>query len=102
MIQRGDEPYRWPTFLRLDHPELHGGYLVVPAKPTGSRARCRVSSAAPLAYLYEIGSEFEPENELRLAAGHYDATHLVWSFSGEVSGLSGITEPTTLEIKSPQ
>ncbi|NBE96319.1 hypothetical protein FE391_23030 [Nonomuraea sp. KC401] len=96
MIRREAELYRWPTFLRLDRPEVHGGYLVVPAKPTRSRARCKASRAAPLAYLYEIGSEFEPENELRLAVGHYDATHLVWSFSGEVSGLTGITEPTTL------
>jgi hypothetical protein len=28
-----------------------------------------------------------------MAAGHYDETNLVWSFSGEVTGIVGLTEP---------
>jgi hypothetical protein len=87
--------YRWPTFLRLDRPELFGNELVIPAKPAESRSRTRVSHSAPLAYLYELDSEFEPENEVRLAAGHYDMANMVWSFSGEVPGVIGITEPTS-------
>jgi hypothetical protein len=86
---------RWPTFLRLDRPELDGNEMVIPPSPTESRARTRGSPSAPFGYLYELGNEFEPETEVRLPAGHYDADELVWCFSGDVPGIIGITEPTT-------
>ncbi|GAA2431276.1 hypothetical protein GCM10010191_51280 [Actinomadura vinacea] len=92
---RPSVPLRWPTFLRLDRPELDGTEMVIPARPTESRARTRTSGSAPLAYLYELDNEFEPETVVRLPAGHYDADELVWSFSGDVPGIIGITEPTT-------
>ncbi|MFC9977085.1 hypothetical protein ACFVH6_39910 [Spirillospora sp. NPDC127200] len=86
---------RWPTFLRLDRPELDGNEIVIRAGPVESRARTRNARSAPLAYLYELVSEFEPDTEVRLAAGHYDAENMVWVFSDEVPGIVGITQPTS-------
>jgi hypothetical protein len=87
-----------PTFLRLDRPELEGGNtMVVRAVPAADRERRRTSSAAPLAYLFELVSPHEPDTDRRMAAGHYDETNLVWSFSGEITGIVGLTEPMTPE-----
>ena len=94
-MTRGTGPLDPPPFLRLDPPELDGGDLVVRARPTESRARTRTSPRAPLAYLYERPDEHEPERTTRLAAGHYDRTSLTWTFSGDIPGIIGITEPTS-------
>ncbi|QKW35821.1 hypothetical protein HUT06_18735 [Actinomadura sp. NAK00032] len=94
-MTRGARPLDPPSFLRLDPPELDGGDLVVRARPTASRARTRTSPSAPLAYLYEAPDEHEPEHTTRLAAGHYDTTTLTWSFSGDIPGIIGLTEPTS-------
>lgn len=81
------------TFLRLDRAELQDGNLVIRAVDSGVRAHHRLGPQAPLAYLYEQADSEEPEADLVLAAGHYDQSELVWSFSGEVSGIIGLTEP---------
>lgn len=87
-----------PTFLRLDRPELEGGHtMVVRAVPAADRERRRTSSAAPLAYFFEFVSPFEPDTDRRMAAGHYDEANQVWSFSGEITGVVGLTEPMTPE-----
>lgn len=93
MVQRWIQGLAWPTFLRLDRPELQGSMLVVRGRPRAARARRRLDPGTPLGYLYERESAFEPESDLVLAAGHYDRARMVWSFSGEVTGITGITEP---------
>jgi hypothetical protein len=82
-----------PAFLRFDPPELQDGSLVVRAVPASLREGRRVARGSPLGYLYEQEPEDEPEHDLTFTAGHYDEDNLVWSFSGEVTGIIGITEP---------
>ncbi len=84
---------RQPAFLRFDPPELQDGSLVVRAVPAGVREHRRQGPGTPLAYLYEV-VEGEPERDLRFTAGHFDEVNLVWSFSGEITGIAGITEPS--------
>ncbi|WP_018653834.1 hypothetical protein [Actinomadura flavalba] len=87
--------HRWPTFLRLDRSELDGDVMVVPARPSVSRARTRTSATAPFAYLFDHDNAYEPEAELRMTAGRFDPVEQTWIFSGQITGLIGITEPTT-------
>jgi hypothetical protein len=82
-----------PPFLRFDPPELQDGSLVVRAVPAALRAHRRQGPGTPLGYLYEV-VEGEPERDLRFAAGHFDEANLVWSFSAEITGIAGITEPS--------
>ncbi|WP_214403257.1 hypothetical protein [Pseudonocardia lacus] len=83
-----------PTFLRMDRPELTAdNVMIVRAVPPADRQRRRTSSSAPLAYLFETVSPYEPDSDVELNAGHYDRTNLVWSFSGEVTAIVGLTEP---------
>lgn len=84
-----------PAFLRFDPPELHEGSMVIRAVPADVRERRRLAGGAPLAYLYEVVSQWEPEQDLVFTAGHFDETNLVWSFSGEVTGIFGITQPSS-------
>ncbi|MFD0974560.1 hypothetical protein [Plantactinospora endophytica] len=82
------------TFLRLDRAELtDGSTLFLRAVPAQARQRRRFGSTVPLGYLYEQPPESEPAHDMTLSAGHYDETNLVWSFSGEVTGIAGLTEP---------
>lgn len=91
-----------PTFLRLDRPELEDATtMVVRSVPPAERERRRLSPVAPLAYLFETVTPYEPEHDVRLDAGHYDETNLVWSFSGEISAIVGLTEPMTPERDTP-
>ncbi|TDE37203.1 hypothetical protein [Actinomadura sp. 6K520] len=83
-----------PAFLRFDRPEIQEGSLVVRAVPADVRAHRRQARGTPLAYLYEVVSEGEPEHDLVFTAGHFDEAGLVWRFSGEVTGIPGITEPS--------
>jgi hypothetical protein len=82
-----------PPFLRFDPPELHDGALVVRAVAAEDRERRRLAPSAPLGYLYETVSPGEPDHDLTFTAGHFDESALVWSFSGEVTGIGGISEP---------
>ena len=82
-----------PAFLRFDRPELTGGALVIRAVPDLVRQRRRYSDEVPLAYLYEVVSRYDPDVDVVMTAGHYDAAALVWRFSGELAGITGITEP---------
>ncbi len=82
------------AFLRFDPPELQDGAFVVRAVPAGLRARRRQGPGTPLGYLYEV-VEGEPDSDVRFAAGHFDEVNLVWSFSAEVTGIAGITEPSS-------
>jgi hypothetical protein len=81
-----------PAFLRFDRPELQDGAFVIKAVPAVLRASRQRGLGTPLAYLYEV-AEDEPEEDQRFAAGHFDEINLVWSFSAEVTGIAGITEP---------
>jgi hypothetical protein len=81
-----------PTFLRFDRPELEAGRLVVRAVPEPVRAHRRVSPAIPLGYRYEVRIEHEPVRDFAVTAGHFDQENLVWSFSGELDGILGLTE----------
>ncbi len=81
-----------PAFLRFDRPELQDGAFVIKAVPAALRTSRREGPGTPLGYLYEV-AEDEPEEDLRFAAGHFDEVNLVWSFSAEVTGIAGITEP---------
>jgi hypothetical protein len=90
-----------PTFLRLDRPELIGNNLVVKAVSRDTRERRRVAGTAPLAYLYQHTQGDELESDLKMSAGHYDQANLVWSFSGEVSGIIGLTEPFSPAEETP-
>lgn len=85
------------VFLRFDPPELHEGMLVVRAVPGALRERRRHAAASPLGYLYEQVSPGEPERDLAFTAGRYDEDALVWEFSGEVTGIAGITESSSPE-----
>ncbi|WP_146087427.1 hypothetical protein [Thermomonospora echinospora] len=85
----------FPAFLRFDPPELQDGSMVIRAVPADVRERRRLAHGSPLAYLYEVVSEWEPEQDVVFTAGHFDETNLVWSFSGEVTGIFGITQPTS-------
>ncbi|MGH9209823.1 MAG: hypothetical protein ACRD2C_03980 [Acidimicrobiales bacterium] len=82
-----------PTFLRFDRRELEGNRLVIRAVPEGLRRSRRFGLASPLGYLYEQVSDLEPASDESFDAGHYDPANLVWSFSGEVTGITGLTEP---------
>lgn len=91
-----------PTFLRLDRPELESGNtMVVRAVPATDRDRRRNSASSPLAYLFEIVTPHEPASDVRMNAGHYDETELVWSFSGEITAMVGLTAPMTPEGEAP-
>lgn len=81
-----------PAFLRFDPPELHEGSFVVRAVATALRERRRNSRRSPLGYLYEQPPEGSADHDLTFDAGHFDETNLVWSFSGELTGILGITE----------
>jgi hypothetical protein len=85
---------RRPAFLRFDAPELDDGCFVVRAVPPVLREGRRHGAGTPLGYLYEVTAG-EPERDMRLAAGHFDAANLVWSFSADVTGITGITEPSS-------
>jgi hypothetical protein len=67
--------------------------MVVRTVPPADRQRRRFSSSSPLAYLFENVSPYEPDSDVEMTAGHYDETNLVWSFSGEVTAIVGLTEP---------
>ncbi|MEU6041534.1 hypothetical protein ABZ801_39710 [Actinomadura sp. NPDC047616] len=82
-----------PAFLRFDPPELRDGSLIVRGVPARLREGRRLAPGAPLGYLYQQVDEDEPEHDLAFTAGHYDEDELVWRFSGEVTGIAGITEP---------
>lgn len=83
-----------PSFLRLDRRELTDeNVMVVRAVPPADRQRRRFSPSSPLAYLFEHVSPHEPDSDVEMNAGHYDPTDLVWSFSGEVTAIVGLTEP---------
>jgi hypothetical protein len=84
-------------FLRLDPPELNDGSIVVRAVPASLRASRRACLGTPLAYLYEQVPDDAPDRDLTFTAGHYDEANLVWSFSGEVTGIGGITEQMSPE-----
>ncbi|WP_147252496.1 hypothetical protein [Micromonospora endolithica] len=81
------------TVLRLDRPELDGTRLVVRAVDVDLREQRRVHHLAPLGYLYDRSDHDELESDLTLDAGHYDEDNLVWSFSADVPGIIGLTEP---------
>jgi hypothetical protein len=81
------------SFLRLDRAELSGTTMIVRATPAEVREHRRRSRDVPLGYLYERSSDADPDSDIVLAAGHYDQTNLVWSFSGELTGIIGLTEP---------
>ena len=97
----GPEDSAPPGFLRIDRPELQGTTLVIRAVPAQLRERRRLDRCSPLAYLYERVDGTEPRTDLALAAGHYDEANLVWSFSGEVSGIVGLTEPLSSAGQPP-
>jgi hypothetical protein len=80
-------------FLRFDRAELVGSVLVIRAVPPAERMHRRLAASSPLAYLYERVLDSEPTADLRLAAGHYDERNLVWCFSGDITGIVGLTEP---------
>jgi hypothetical protein len=90
-----------PTFLRLDRPELDGTTMIVRMVPPGDRERRRTSPSAPLAYFYETVMPDEPHTDMRMNAGHYDETALVWSFSGDITAIAGITAPMTPGMTVP-
>ncbi|WP_433334463.1 hypothetical protein [Spirillospora sp. CA-294931] len=94
---RCDDAVASSAFIRFDPPELHDGSLVVRAVPADLREGRRLGPATPLAYLYERVPDAMPDTDQRFDAGHYDETRLVWSFSGELTGILGITEPTSPE-----
>jgi hypothetical protein len=89
------------TFLRLDRAELSGTTLIVRATPAEIREHRRRSAAAPLGYLYERASDADPDSDIVLAAGHYDQANLVWSFSGQLTGIIGLTEPYPSDEPAP-
>ena len=44
------------------------------------------------------GSDYTAvSGSLTFTAGHYDEANLVWSFSGEVTGIFGLTQSTSPE-----
>ncbi|MEU5878619.1 hypothetical protein [Spirillospora sp. NPDC047279] len=86
-----------PAFIRFDPPELRDGALVVRAIPASLRESRRVGRGTPLAYLYEHVRPGEPDHDLTFEAGHFDEANLVWSFSGQLDGILGITEPMAPE-----
>ncbi|MFG2000564.1 hypothetical protein ACGFNU_15590 [Spirillospora sp. NPDC048911] len=85
------------SFIRFDPPELRDGSLVVRAVPAELRESRRTGAGVPLAYLYEHVFDGMPERDVSFAAGHFDELKLVWSFSGELTGITGITEPLSPE-----
>lgn len=85
------------AFLRLDRPELDDGSLVVRAVPAQLRASRRSCLGVPLGYLYEQVPLGAPDRDMTFTAGHYDEANLVWSFSGELTGILGITEQMSPE-----
>ena len=87
-------------FLRFDPPELQDNSFVIRAVPAELRANRRQGPGTPLGYLYEV-VEGEPEQDMRFAAGHFDEANLVWSFSAEVTGIAGITEPSKTSPDRP-
>jgi hypothetical protein len=89
-------------FLRLDRPELSGTTLIVRATPVEVRESRRHNGAAPLAYLYQRVSDADPDTDIVLAAGHFDEANLVWSFSGELTGIIGLTEPHPSDQPAPR
>lgn len=91
----GGEEVVHTAFLRLDRPELRGTTLVIRAVAPAVREQRRLSPGAPLGYLYERVDTDAPSSDLALSAGHYDEMNLVWSFSGEITGMPGLTVPTS-------
>ncbi|AEB46804.1 MULTISPECIES: hypothetical protein [Micromonospora] len=89
------------TVLRLDRPELDGTRLVVRAVDVELRERRRGHHLAPLGYLYDRADHDELESDLILDAGHYDAGDQTWSFSAEVPGIIGLTEPLSSADNPP-
>lgn len=87
------DPVAPPSFIRFDPPELINGSLVVRAVPEELRERRRHSGVTPLAYLYEVVPDGMPAQDVSFTAGHFDEPNLVWAFSGQLTGLLGITEP---------
>lgn len=88
-------------FLRFDRRELDGCSLVVRATPVEVRRARRDSDAVPLGYLYQVFSEYDPDQDLVMAAGHYDQATKVWVFSGDLTGIIGLTEPFPAEDRKP-
>jgi hypothetical protein len=88
-------------FLRFDRPELVDNHLIVRAADPGAHGHRRQSQLSPLGYLYEIPDPDAPEQDLRLAAGHYDQANLVWVFSGDMPGIMGLTEPFDPAAETP-
>ncbi|MGK5556919.1 hypothetical protein ACSNOI_35450 [Actinomadura kijaniata] len=85
------------VFLRFDPPEPHEGVLVVRAARADLRERRRPAAVSPLGRLYEQAPPGEPERDLALDAGRYGQDALVRDLSGEVTGIAGITEPSSPE-----
>ena len=81
-------------FLRFDPPELQDDAFLIRAVPAGLRDHRRHGAGTPLGYLYEVADD-GPDTDLRFAAGHFDEVNRVWSFSAEVTGIAGITEPSS-------
>ncbi|WP_158244954.1 hypothetical protein, partial [Verrucosispora sp. ts21] len=52
-------------------------------------------------YLYDRADHDELESDLILDAGHYDAGDQTWSFSAEVPGIIGLTEPLSSADNPP-
>lgn len=75
--------------------------MVVRSVPPADRERRRLSPTVPLAYLFETVPPYEPDRDMWMNAGHYDEANLVWSFSGEVTAIVGLTAPMTPESDSP-
>ena len=82
------------SFLRVERPELQDGRLVVRAVPPDELARRRTSSSTPLGYLY-ARHEGLPDADLTMTAGRYDEEGLVWRWTGELTGLIGLTEASS-------
>lgn len=85
------------AFIRFDPPELQDGRIVVRAVPEQLRQSRRHGPATPLGYLYEVPPDGIPDEGVSFTAGSFDQVHMVWAFTGEITGLLGITEPMSPE-----
>jgi len=81
------------AFIRFDPPELQDGRIVVHAVPAQLREDRRHGPATPLGYLYEVPPDGIPDEGSSFTAGSFDQARMVWAFTGEITGLLGITEP---------